>query len=952
MNPVILAPQEDMMERIYPELYREGVDYSENLVVFPGKRPAHYLRKAIAQKEKRSFLPPVIYSIEELINLIFDRLYNWKEIQRIDAIAILYKLCKRLPGLREEFKNLDNFYAFGNTLFKALEELYIENIPVEKLRGLDTLIDIPQKSKYHITFLSYIYRKFYNTLTERELSTRSLRYRKVAEAQESYSIIEPFKRIIFAGFFAFTESEKLFLKKLIKKEEGSERLSFFFHDGDGVEQTISSLGLSRDVSPSRDFPLKVPDLYAAPDLHGEIKIAGELIREIKVLDERTVIVLPQSEPLFSLLRQGIAFLDEAQYNISMGYPLIRTPIYGFFLNLFEIYLSINGESLYVPDYLKFMLHPYTKNIRFKREDEQEGEDERKGKVELNRIILHELENLFKKDRLSPFTRLEDIEADVAGRIYQGIKDMVLPEGLRPEDIRHQLRFIHDNTIRQFISFENIEEFLRKCRKLLLFIYENSTARLHPLFYPYMETFVKELEKACQSELRSYSFEKKESYFNFFKKLLSYCNVPFEGTPLRGLQILGFLETRNIKFKKVIFLDLNEGVFPDLSEDYLLPYSVRKSLGLPTYQDRERLLYYYFKNLLCQAEEVHLFYIKNDRIERSRFLEKLLWDIEKEGKKPKEYIINYKIDLSTKRPSEIKKTDEVIELLKSLPLSASLLDEYLKCGLRFYYSAVLGLKKEKELLMEPDRADIGSLVHEALKIFFKKRLSSGITSIGGEVTSSDSSRELERIIYNLFYERYGVVAGRLYLLRYQIIRKLKELLSWVGEVFKENVILSVEEDITEEINNTSLKSRLDLILRDKGQYIIIDYKTSSKPDRVKIDFKKLSHEERTTWNEAIKSLQIPLYMMLYKERYNTGIENIDGYYLLLGKKKLNKDAIYSPFNSEKTTKFEIISKVLKDLIDEIKNPDIPFMPPVELKEECPSCNYKPICGTEWVKGYEF
>jgi len=63
--------------------------------------------------------------------------------------------------------------------------------------------------------------------------------------------------------------------------------------------------------------------------------------------------------------------------------------------------------------------------------------------------------------------------------------------------------------------------------------------------------------------------------------------------LNGLQILGFLETRNIKFKKVIFLDLNEGVFPNLSEDYLLPYRIRKILGLPTYHDREKLIYYYF-----------------------------------------------------------------------------------------------------------------------------------------------------------------------------------------------------------------------------------------------------------------------------------------------------------------------------------------------------------------------
>lgn len=222
--PVILSPEEDMMERICSLLYREGPDYSGNLVVFPGKRPAHYLRKTIAQKERRSFLPPAIYSIEELINSIFDRLYNWKEIQRMDAVAILYELCKDHPGLHQEFKNLDNFYAFGNSLFKAIEELYIENIPVEKLRAIESLIDIPQKSKDHIFFLSDIYEGFYKILIERELSTRSLRYKKVAETEGNHSTISSFKRIIFAGFFVFTESEKLFLKNLINMEEDSERL--------------------------------------------------------------------------------------------------------------------------------------------------------------------------------------------------------------------------------------------------------------------------------------------------------------------------------------------------------------------------------------------------------------------------------------------------------------------------------------------------------------------------------------------------------------------------------------------------------------------------------------------------------------------------------------------------------------------------------------------------------
>ncbi|MFN3739838.1 MAG: PD-(D/E)XK nuclease family protein [Thermodesulfovibrionales bacterium] len=935
MNPpILLHPEEDMMEKIFSILYRDENDYSANLVVFPGKRPSHYLRKMIAEKEKKPFIPPVIYSIEGLIDFIFERLFDWAKIQKIDAIAILYELCRNHPGIHNEFKKLDNFYSFGNSLFNSLEELYIENIPVEKLRSLETLIDIPQKSKDHIVFLSEIYEGFYKKLNQEALSSRSLRYRKVAEA-EDYSALEPFKKIIFAGFFAFTESEKLFLKGLIRREKGSERLFFLFHDQEDINQVISSLGLEKALNSYREYQIKTPSLYSIPDVHGEIKIVGDMIKKIKDIDEKTVIVLPRQETLFPLLRQGLPYMEEDKYNISMGYSLVRTPIYGFFLNLFETSLSMDNELLYLPDYLKFMLHPYTKNIKLK------------GKAELNRILLHELEDYFKKDRLPPFMRLEEIEERATKKIYPEIEDVVSAEGLRPEDIQKQLKFIHDNTIRKVLSFKDIEEFVENCKELLLFIYKESTARLHPFFYPYMEVFIKELEKIANSQLSKYTFEKRESYFNFFKKVLSHCSVPFEGTPLKGLQILGFLETRNIKFKRVFFLDLNEGIFPDLSEDYLLPYRARKLLGLPTYQDRERLLYYYFKNLLYQAEESHLFYIKNDRIERSRFIEKLIWDLEKQGAEIGEATVNYKIDLSTKTPSEIKKTDEMVDNLMRLPLNASLLDDYLRCGLRFYYSAMLGLKKEKVLLIDPDRAAIGSLVHEIMNRFFRKRLNERITSINA------SSGELEQIIYSLFYDRYSVITGRLYLLRYQIIRKLKELLTYFENTFKEDEIISVEEDITGEINNTSIKGRLDLTLKNKGKLIrIIDYKTSSKPDRVKIDFKKLSPEDRSSWPKAIKSLQIPLYMMLYLKRYNKKIEDIEGYYLLVGRKSLDNKAKYSPFNSDKIEEFKIISNVINALIDEIKNPDIPFMPPEEVKDECPSCDYKTLCGTEWVKGYEF
>jgi len=956
MSRVIVIPEsDDLIERLYGFLAEGNTkeqDLSQNMVVFPGKRPGHYLRKLIGNRLGTSFIPPVIFSMDEFVNfLVSDS--NLKSAEGIDAIHILYELSMNTNALHPEFRKFDNFYSLGSRLFDIVEELYIEGISDKRLRSIETLIPIPVKSSEHMRFLSDLYRDFYNELPRRGLSTRSLRYRMAADLSEPELIkrIGRLKRLIIAGFFVFTEQEKRLIKKLSQRD-GKPEVILLFSNGEGISDTIKALNIKDIEDPHTDLKASGASafslqLISAPDTHGMVKAAGTIIKQISgisaegnpsasfypPIDEKTVVVLPKADTLFPLLRQGIPYMDKESYNISMGYPVQRTPIYGFFMSLFDAVNSIDNGHVYMPRYLRFVLHPYVKNIYFGRSAEE------------NRKIFHAIEEAFRREEIPSFVSLDELETHISKDIFRDDPDS--------KEKSKQLKYIHDNTIRRFLSFNNIGHFIEECRKVLLFLYKESTAKLHPFFYPYVEAFIKELEKVSLSDIKDMVFEHRESYFNLFKKLTAPTRVPFEGTPLRGLQILGVLETRNIKFDRVLFLDLNEGVFPDTTEDYLLPYQVRKALGLPTYEDRERLAYYYFNIILKSAREVYLFYINNDRTERSRFIERLLWEREKAGF-PEIPLrsVSYKVRLSTPMPEPVKKTPEVMNVLGNIKLTPSSLDEYLACGIRFYYSRVLRLRKEKDLTEDPDSSEIGNIVHRALREYFSERL--GIP-LRRENCSAD---EIEKIVESIFNERYRNIYGSIYLLKYQITKRLKEVIENMPELFsgfEDFAIYHVEEPVRASLFDMPFEGRIDAIGMFCGEgnsshhkEIIIDYKTSGDKENFKISLDKLDLSDRSSWSKRINSLQMPLYMFVYGKGRNLDMEALEGYYLLLGKRNINYESLFDPLGGkEKKEALSILSKIIQCLVDEIKDPDTPFSPPADFSDACNNCDYVPFCGTEWA-----
>jgi CRISPR/Cas system-associated exonuclease Cas4 (RecB family) len=852
-----------------------------------------------------------------------------RKIEPIDAISILYEIHTTSPEHlgKNSFLTPDTFFPVGMKIYNDLEELYIEGVPAKKVKEIDTIAgeNIPEPTARRLQSLSYFYETFYRKIEDGNFSTRSLRYRVVSAKIDRLNL-DRFKTVIFAGFFALTESEKEIFKSLMKRKD----TLLIFHEGEGIKQKLSDLGIMAQRRPTTTQP--EIHCYKSPDTHGQVLGVSTLLKDRKdrkeQTDENTVIVLP-------LFHQALSLLNPDDYNVSLGYPLQRTPLFGFFNNLMEVVTSMDGDRLYVPYYLELILHPYTKNIYFQ------------GRADITRVLFHAIEEALTEKRTKKFLSLQELENDEG--IISSVKEKVLTfeAGITPKMMREHLESIHANTIRKMLSFKNVGDFAKKMKEVVEYIYKNSTARLHPFFYPYSESFVTQLDLLSKSLMKDIQFQDVRSYFALFKRYILSSYTPFAGTPLRGVQVLGFLETRNLKFENVVFLDANEGILPDTArEDSFLPFKARQMLGLPTYQDREEIMSYYFNTLISGAREAHLFYIENEEKERSRFVEKLLWERQKrEGKRDaKGYVktIQYSISLGKKNPRPIHKTEEMRRFLKEYPFSATSLNTYLYCPLKFYYEYVLGLREREVVSEEFEKEEIGSFVHQVLHNYFKGKM-------GSILSEKDMNfREFEKVIQKEFEEKYGKdPAGEMYLLRNQIERHLKDFirnyqLPKIKEIQTE--ILGLEQRIDVVRDSFRLGARLDRIERRGERIVIIDYKTSANKNYLAIHYNKLDLKNRDSWIEAIGSLQLPIYLITYSTLSGEKPDNIDCMFLLLGKARIDADIEVPLFKDEAEFKenFENLTRIILSLLREVVDSETPFMPTIDQKDSCGRCAYGYIC----------
>lgn len=949
--------KQDLIEYVSNELLKNSKnnhDLSKYAVVFPGKRPNLYLINKLSEKFQSAFIPPKMFSISEFMRYVSN---NRTEMPLLDAVYEIFKIIKEQqnPLKNQVYSSFEDFIFWGIEIYRLIEELDVELVNDTKFKTID-LPGMSESVKRLLNNLPIIRKEFHNIQKQKRLTTRGLDYLDASELIKQRTFDE-FEHIYFVGLIILTKAETEVIKTLLKGEKAS-----LFTQVESINEPLAS-NLSKylemefsDYHFTTDMPRL--NLYKGCTIHEEVEYVYDILNDKNLDVSKTAIVLPDSSTLLPLLSNVMDYLPY-DYNVTMGYPLKRTSFYTLINEIFNAQLSrkeqATGKELYyAKDYLNLIKHPYIKGMH----------------NQVIHFIVNQIES-YLINKGNAFIELEELEDTKNNKLYNSLDHHMkhLEQSVTIEMIHSYIKELHQLFFKSFEpKKQTVIDFANAIDRVINTIIEDSSA----IKYKFSPSFIKGLldtvESLRQSEFKNELFEK-QKLFKLFNSYIDTQTIPFNGIPLKGLQILGLLETRTLNFDTVIVLDCNEGIIPASPRyDPLLPFKIKRSLNLPTYIDQEQVYRYHFRRLIKSANNVHLIYRENDEIEKSRFIEEIIWD---EEKKEKRLIANqsggleqlegiafykkqFKTEIKDYSREDIKKDQNTINIVLAIlkkGLSPTIIDQYLSCPAMFYYNHVLGLQEIEELTEEPEAKEIGKFIHEVLEQFYSAYVNKQY------IYSEHDDNRLKNIINEKFEKTFhGEDNGVYFLLKEIVLRLLKEFIRQEGN--KKPYIVSLEKQLCAQLGpingiNVELHGKIDRIDKYDSGYLIIDYKTgysamSPKIKKLKSIGKPLTNREEM--KELISSFQLPVYLYLcYENATKLGIgvhdwEFLDASLYMIKGLDNSKKPLFNSNSKHNKKEFmeQLFIPSLKNLIIEMLNPDIPFTRDDTDNKRCSYCPFSGMC----------
>ena len=438
-----------------------------------------------------------------------------------------------------------------------------------------------------------------------------------------------------------------------------------------------------------------------------------------------------------------------------------------------------------------------------------------------------------------------------------------------------------------------------------------------------------------------------------KMLTLETTIPYEGEPLDGLQVMGVLETRALDFDNIIITGFNDDLYPGRSRgNSFIPYVLRVGFDMPTPDRQNAIFAYNFYRMLSYAKNVWL--IANSTAddqhsgEVSRYFYQMMWQYNMDIRQT---IITYPLN-STTTEVQCPAINKDLRAVQLNHLSASALTTYLRCPKSFYYRYI-----EHVAEPEPDESisvsdlTLGNVLHAIMQQLYTP-------FVGKNITASTIHELLERINEDAYWEALAPLQDlKGDTLARSVIRSLVNNILHYDYTQTPFVFIQAEKPVNIQLpNGLSIRGTIDRLDAKAGVARVIDYKTGSTDLLYKsmaevFGVVPASEEGGYTLRTKGKSqiLQTMLYCWVMSEQY----PSIAPY--VYAARRLSDTTTVTcvhtstsdePLLFDNQMKQEFVHE-LTQLIDEIRNPEIPFMPCAD-DHPCEYCAFISLCGRQLKK----
>lgn len=956
---------ESFLKLVAADLYKhtEG-NLAHTAVVFPNKRAGLFFNEYLAQESDSPIWSPAYVSISEL----FRSLSPWEVGDPVKLVCELYKIFRRETQSTE---TLDDFYFWGemlisdfddadknkvdtDKLFSNLQDLrnimddytFIDDEQEEAIRQFFQNFSIERRTALKERFISLwdvlgnIYKGFRESLASQNIAYEGMMYRHVIGHLDVDKL--PYEKYVFVGFNVLNKVEHTLFTQL--KDVGK---AVFYWDYDEFYMKENRQAVTHEAGEFirrnlRDFPSPLSgelfkNLSKPKEVHyiasstenAQARYLPQWIRNNLTTPEKETAVVLCNEALLQPVLHSLP-AEVKHVNITMGFPLSQTPVYSFLIALLELHthgFNFKSGRYTFQSVVTLLKHPYTRQLT--------GQAELLEKELTRNNRFYPLPGELGKDEF--LTRLF---TPLSGNLNLCIR--------LSETLQQVAGIYQANTS----GTEDTDAFNQLYRESLFKAYTTINR---------FRTLIEEDELTVQSE----------TFRRLLVKVLSATNIPFHGEPAIGMQVMGVLETRNLDFRHLVLLSVNEGQLPKSGGDSsFIPYNLRKAFGMTTIEHKIAVYAYYFYRLLQRAERITLMYNTSsdglNRGEWSRFMLQFL--IEWPHPITRQFLEAGQSPQGTS-PITVEKTPDVMRRMQSLfdvranpkaKFSPSALNYYLDCPLKFYYRYVAGLSAPDEVSAEIDSATFGSIFHYAAEHIYKDLTTHGKvinkealeTLLRNEVKLQDYvDTAFKKLFFNVPQNEKPEYNGVQLINSAVIARYLKQLLQNDLRYAPFTFIASemeVDEPIDIQTPKGVIKSRIGGIIdrmdSKDGTLRIVDYKTggdADTPPHVESlfipDKKRSNYVFQTFLYAAIMCRKQPTMKiapaLLYIHRAATETYSP---VIQMGEPRKPKEAVedFSKYEKEYRER-------LQGLLEEIFNPEKSFTQ-TEIIEKCTYCDFKALC----------